>query len=271
MTDFTKTKMTFVLALLGTLFTLHPVIARFGEYGYDYLGVQLRLFHAYTALAVLLSLSVYFYALVMMTERTHSWTERTGNTSYALAMMVLPLYGGLYSAKLLADRLGQSHLAWAAPAATLVLGVLWVAVSNIAAWLVRDHLTKRDRSARADELAAVEIAALNRAQEMYSHGHYDLAVIEAWRAIESRLRRVLLLRGIAPRRRSPATLIEVAFRSRVVSEAAKAQLDEVSRHWKVAVSVVPLTKSAAESAMAAARELLAMISLDAPGPGSRAA
>jgi HEPN domain-containing protein len=271
MTDFTKTKVTFVLALLGTLFTLHPMITRFGEYGYDYLGVQLRLFHAYAVLAVLLSLAVYFYALVMMTERTHSWAERSGNTSYALAMMVLPLYGGLYSAKLLADRVGQSHLAWAAPAITLSLGVAWLAMSNIAAWLVRNHLTRRDRSARADELATTEMAALNRAQEMYSNGHYDLAVVEAWRAIESRLRRVLLLRGIAPRRRSPASLIDVAFRCRAINEAAKTQLEEVRRHWTVAVSVVPLTKPAAESAMAAARDLLSMVPLDAPGPGSRAA
>jgi HEPN domain-containing protein len=271
MTDFTKTKVTFVLALLGTLFALHPMLTRFEDAGYDYLGVKLRVFHVYAALAGLLSLSVYFYALVMMTERTHSWAERTGNTSYALAMMVLPFYGGLYSAKLLADRVGQSHLAWAAPATAVLLGIGWAVVSNAAAWLVKNHLGRRDQSASADAMASVEIAALHRAQEMFSHGHYDLAVVEAWRAIESRLYRVLLMRGITPRRRSPSALADLAFRRGAISEAAKMRLSEVRSHWRVAVSMEPLSRQGAESAMSAARELLAMISLDASGPGTRAA
>src|SRR5438132_13182821 len=38
---------------------------------------------------------------------------KLGNYSYGLAVMVLPFYGGLYLASLLAERLGQSHLAWA--------------------------------------------------------------------------------------------------------------------------------------------------------------
>ena len=90
MSDFTKTKIAFVLALLGTLFTLHPLVERFGECGYEYFGVTVRVFHVYVLFAGLLALAVYFYALVMHNERTHSWAERIGNLSYALALMVLP-------------------------------------------------------------------------------------------------------------------------------------------------------------------------------------
>jgi hypothetical protein len=262
MTDFTKTKIAFVLALLGTLFTLHPLVDRFAECGYDYMGVPLKVFHVYVLFAALLSLSVYFYALVMHNERTHSWAERTGNMSYALALMVLPLYGGLYSAKLLAERVGQSHLAWAAPAVTAVLGVLWVGVSQLVAWSVKNHLAHRDQSAVVDQLALQEIGSLTRAQEMFTHGHFDLSVIEAWRAIESRLRRVLLLRGVAAGGQAPNAVFDTAIRLGVIGDSARPLLDELQRHWQVAVSTVPLGKDAAEAALSAARGILATISVE---------
>jgi hypothetical protein len=36
--------------------------------------------------------------MAMMTERAHSRLEKLGNSSYAMAVMILPIYGGLYLA-----------------------------------------------------------------------------------------------------------------------------------------------------------------------------
>ena len=260
MTEFTKTKIAFVMAMLGTLFTLHPLIERFGEFGYEYLGVRLRVFDVYLALAVLLGLAVYFYALVLSNERPHSWAERMGNTSYALALMVLPLYGGLYSANLLAERVGHSHLAWAAPIVAVSLGVVWLLISQLATLLLRNRLGKHDRTATVERLASNEINALTRAKELFTHEHYDLSVIEAWRALESRLSRVLLARGIRCRN-SPQALLDAATRAGILCESALGLVDELRRHWNVAVSTVPLTKEAAESALAVTRGVLATISV----------
>ena len=261
MTDFTKTKITFVLALLGTLFTLHPLVDQFGDWGYEYLGVPLRVFHVFVAFSVLLALSVYFYALVLLSERPHSWSERTGNTCYALALMVLPLYGGLYSANLLADRVGHSHLAWAAPAVAVTLGVVWLVVSQLAAWMLRNHLSRQDRASTAERFASDEIASLARAREMFEHEHYDLSVIEAWRAVEARLRRVLLARQIACRGQSSTAIVAAATRAGVLRESVLSLVDELRCAWDVAVSVVPLSREAADSALAATRGILATISV----------
>src|SRR6266481_1490151 len=83
LTEFTKTKISFMLALLGMLFALHPVLSPFLETGYEYLGVFVKVFYAYTLTACLLSLGVYFYGVALMTEQPHSWLERLGNSSYA--------------------------------------------------------------------------------------------------------------------------------------------------------------------------------------------
>src|SRR5260370_360583 len=114
MTEFTKTKIHFALALLGSLFALHPYLEKFQDAGFLYLGYFLKLSYAYLLLAGLLAFCVYCYGLTLVSERPHSWLEKLGNYSYGLAVMVLPFFGGLYLASLLADRLRQLHLAWAA-------------------------------------------------------------------------------------------------------------------------------------------------------------
>src|SRR5438128_9757389 len=131
MTDFTKTKTHFALALLGTLFALHPFLNRFESSGFLYLGYELKLSDVYALIAGLLALAVYCYGLGLISERPHSWLERLGNCSYALAIMVLPLYGALYLSSRLADRLEQSHWAWAAPAVAFGLGVIWLVLSQL--------------------------------------------------------------------------------------------------------------------------------------------
>src|SRR5437763_12198832 len=100
MTEFTKTKITFALALLGVLFALHPVVDRYPDAGflypvYDFQPVLLKLVYAYYLVAGLLAFSVYSYALALLSERPSSWVERMGNYSYAVAVMVPPLFGGL--------------------------------------------------------------------------------------------------------------------------------------------------------------------------------
>src|SRR5436190_24139928 len=103
MTEFTKTKMHFTLALLGALFALHPFLDRIDfsfPYGFEH-EVELKFTHVYALLAGLLALTVYFYSLILVSVRWAHTSERLGNYLYALTMMVLPLYGGLYLAHLL--------------------------------------------------------------------------------------------------------------------------------------------------------------------------
>ena len=83
MTEFTKQKMGFALALLGTLFALHPFLDRFADRGFLYLGYDLKLFYAYSLTAGLLSLSVYLYGMTLLNDRPHSLLEKAGKKKEA--------------------------------------------------------------------------------------------------------------------------------------------------------------------------------------------
>src|SRR5262249_42906966 len=176
MTEFTKTKIHFALALLGTLFALHPYLEKYENNGFDYLGSHLKVTHAYVLVAGLLAFSVYCFGLTLVSERSHSCLEKLGNYSYGLAVMVLPFYGGLYLASLLAEKLGQSHLAWAAPSVTLGLGVLWFLLSQLFAWRLRGRLGRQDVRTKLEQLARQEVSSLEHAQELFATEHYDVSV-----------------------------------------------------------------------------------------------
>ena len=144
MTEFTKTKMHFALALIGALFALHPFLEKLEEQQqlaglplpYPLEAYQVRVFHAYAFVTAMLALSVYFYAMVLLSERSSSWSERAGNFSYAVAIMLVPLYGGLYLLHLAARELGlEDRFARSAPWAAIGAGVLLFLVLTV--WLRR--------------------------------------------------------------------------------------------------------------------------------------
>jgi hypothetical protein len=265
LTEFTKTKMHFALALLGTLFALNPFVEKWGAKGFVYLGYDLRIFYAYSIIAGLLALTVYFYALALMSERAYSWMERAGNYSYALAIIVLPLYGGLYLSNLIAEGAGQAHLAIATPSIALGLGAGWLLLSWLLAWRLRKRLGDQDRVSKIEQLAEQEIVALNRARDLFQSNHFDLSVIENWKAIESRLRRVLLLHGFAEPASNSQALVSAVVRAKVIGSKSVEMIWQVRQYWNVAVSTEPLTREAAEAAAAATREILSGIAVqDAP-------
>jgi HEPN domain-containing protein len=262
MNDFKKAKIAFALALLGTLFTLHPVVENpaYQEASAftTYLGYQVNVVHAYLVLAGLLALTVYFYAVGFMTERVSTWVEKLGNVVYALAIMVVPVYGVLYLSSFLAETLGALHLYWIVPLVALGLGVL---VGG--AFVVR--LGQRDHSAKQAHWADLEISSLYRARALFEGGHYDLSVMETWKAIDARLRRVFAERGIRPPANNPKAMIDKALKTRILQESSRAKLNELRHHWSVAMSHQPLTQEDAEAALNIARDILSLIPLKQHG------
>lgn len=265
MTEFTKLKISYALALLGTLFALHPFLDRFADRGFLYLGYDLKIFYAYSLTSGLLSLCVYLYAVTLMSDRPHSWCERTGNSAYALAVLVVPIYAGLYLSAKLADRVAVSHVAWAAPAVAVGLGAGWVALSQLVAWRIRRRLGEQDRVSKMAQLAKQEVDSLKLAAELFAGDHYDLCVVEVWRALEARLRQVLISRRVATRSGSdPHAVIQVATRKGILKEPALGVVSGLKRHWNVAVSTEPLGREAASEALAAVRQVLSVIPVKEP-------
>jgi HEPN domain-containing protein len=271
MTEFTKTKIHFALALLGTLFAIHPYVAQWMHEGFVYLDFRLEVIHAYALTGGLLALTVYFYATALLSERTSTSAERVGNYLYAIGILVFPLYGVFYLSSLFENWLLDSRLlerwvpaerlAGMGPMAALALGIFWIAAWQLIAWRLRRRLGDQDHTAKIKQLAEEEIAALNQAREMAQSSHYDLAVIQAWKALEARLRQALLGRGIALGGADARTMIAKATRAGILTGKNREQVEELRRQWNVAVSTDPLTREAAEKALDAAREILSTIAV----------
>jgi hypothetical protein len=271
MTEFTKTKIHFALALLGTLFAVHPYVEQWEHAGFSYLGYRLEIFHAYALTGGLLALTVYFYGTALLSERTSTGAERAGNYLYALGILIFPLYVLFYISSLGEHWLEESRvldpwithdrLAGVGPMVALALGAFWLLGSQVLAWRVRMRLGDQDRTAKVRELAEEEVTALNQAREMALSNHYDLAVIQAWKALEARLRQSLLRRGIALANLDAQGLVNAAGRAGILTGKSREHIEELRRQWNVAISTEPLTREAAETALAAARDILSTIAL----------
>jgi HEPN domain-containing protein len=259
MAEFTKLKIGFALALLGTLFALHPLLDRTPDLGFFYLGYDLKVLHAYALTSGLLGMCVYLYAVTLLNDHPHSWCERAGNAIYGLAIMVLPIYGGLFLSAMLAERVAVSHVAWAAPAVALGLGSGWVALSQVVAWRIRRRLGERDRASKMEQLAKQEAVSLDRARVFFESEHFDLCVVEAWRALEARLRQALLSRRVAARADDHRGVIRLATRKGLLKESTLGLVMELERHWTIAVSTEPLSREAAVASLGAVRYILSVL------------
>ncbi len=264
MAEFTKLKIGFALALLGTLFALHPLLDRTPDLGFLYLGYRLEVIHAYALTSGLLGMCVYLYAVTLLNDHPHSWCERAGNAIYGLAIMVLPIYAGLFFSAILAERVAVSHVAWAAPAVAVGLGSGWVALSQVVAWRIRRRLGERDRASKMEQLAKQEAISLQQARMLFDGEHFDLCVVEAWRALESRLRRVLLSRKVAVRADDHHAVVRLAVRRGILTEPTLSLVADLERHWAVAVSTDPLPREAAVESLGAVRYILSILPVRQP-------
>jgi prepilin signal peptidase PulO-like enzyme (type II secretory pathway) len=252
--------------LLGTFFALHPLVENaqhWSRFGFTYLGVYLPGFYAYSLTIGLLALAVYCYAMSLVSHRTSTLAEFSGNSAYALAVMVFPLYGGLYLSSLLADRV-HSQLAWAAPSVALGGGLFWFLLSQFVAFHMRRHLAEKDQTTLVKNLAEQEVEAVKHAQAMIAGDHYDLSVIETWRAVEARLRRILTARAVPLRNETPQAIIAAVIRRRLLDETQQKLLEELHREWNVAIGFVPVARQAAEKMLHIGRTLLAGLPADDP-------
>jgi hypothetical protein len=259
MAEFTKLKIGFALALLGTLFALHPLLDRTPDLGFTYLGFDLKVVHAYALTSGLLGICVYLYAVTLLNDHPHSWGERAGNSIYGLAVMVLPIYGGLFLSAVLAERVAVSHLAWAAPAVAVGLGSGWVALSQVVAWRIRRRLGERDRASKMEQLAKQEAVSLQQARTLLEGDHFDLSVVESWRALEARLRRALLSRRVAARADDHHKVVRLAARIGILKEPTLGLVADLERHWAIAVSTDPSPREAAVESLGAVRYILSIL------------
>ena len=147
----------------------------------------------------------------------------------------------------------------AAPAVAAGLGSGWVVLSQVIAWRIRRRLGERDRASKIRQLARHEAESLAQANALFAGDHYDLCVVEAWRALECRLRQALLARRHPAAAEDSHAVIRLASRRGLLKEPVLGLVAALQRHWEIALSTDPLPREAALEALGAVRYILSIL------------
>lgn len=222
MTEFSKTKITFALALVGVLFAIHPIIKEASHFNFLIFDYKVTLMQGYYAFALLLALSVYTYAFDFLTQKPITVIQKAGNIFYALSLLTPPIFLALWllsEIAILVTVIFNSETITAF--AQTILGAVIGLLSNLATQKIKELLNNRDRESNLEDLSSKEISFLSRAKEMIKSNHYDLAIVESFRAFEAALHRVLLNRNLPIPMKSPMQVINFAFEQGILSEHLK--------------------------------------------------
>lgn len=184
MTDLTKNKIAFAVGLLAVLFALTPLINSLDGAAFLFFGITLRIKYLYWLLSSLLGLSVYCYSFQFILPR-HRLPTILGDTFYVIGLIAPLFYVALFLITVLIGLLTplllnehvlsvlQSSLGFAAGIGAAIL-------SNMA----RRVLDSKQRQAEKQQSSTQEASLLLKANALIKDGHFDLSVIEAFRALE---------------------------------------------------------------------------------------
>jgi len=228
-TEFTKLKMAFSVALLAALFTLRSLFDRVSGYTFTFLGFDIELLLLYYLFAGALGLSAYCFALELLAGRSASpLAQKAGNTFYALAVLMPPAFIAVF---LIAHASGRLAGWMGDPAYGIAFSVaMLLLVAALGVYVLRSlgrAIGERDRSFTVNQLGDEEAASLTKATGLLEAGLYDLAVVQSFQTIETSLRRLLLARGVAPRRWTMKEIIATAQRHDLISDADRQVLHDI--------------------------------------------
>jgi len=215
--DFSKAKIGIALALLGVVFTTHPLISDLGPVGFTIVGFNLKIVHGYYAFAALLGCAVYMYAIGFVRTKPTYWLEIAGNTFYSVAMLVPVFYAGAW--------LVSTAVGWIIDRVDSVVidGIIavigWgVSVSSVVYLVskIAQRLNAKDSNSTDAQWSREGLEHIGAAQEMFVKERYELAIMEAIKGMEATLLRLLARKRTLPEGRDLQTLLHQVVGLRLI-------------------------------------------------------
>ena len=263
MTDFNKLKIGFALALLAALFALNPIITSLGNLSYQLFSLNLKLIYAYWTFAILLGISVYFYAIALIgiENSFFDFTRKLGNFAYAFALFVPPIFFFLYAVSvitvLFTDLLKHPS---AARIIEITFSALIGAFASVGIRIFFKLFSKRDRSEKVQSFSKQESDLLTRSRKLLNENYYDISVSEAWKAIEVALRKAFYNLGIQEKEIIGSNLIERAERTKMISSLQAENLQFIRKMRNDAVHTeVNISKDDAQKVIKISDKVIASL------------
>jgi hypothetical protein len=248
MTEFSKLKIAFSLALLGTVFAVSPLIKEYGVIAYKLFGLLLSVKLGFAFFALFLGSAVYFYAVALIGESVYFDAAKTaGNIAYTIALIIPPLYLLLYPVSLLADlSLYLLKSPWAAGSLQVFLGAIVAIAVQATVRVLFATFREKDRSERIAKLEEEGNAVLSRARKLFGEGYFDISVTESWKAIEIALRRAFYNQNIQVRVANGWSLVGLATEKELISAQQAKEISLIRKGVKFLIDLPAKNGSAIE-------------------------
>jgi HEPN domain-containing protein len=204
-------------------------------------------------------LSTYAYATQFLTERDLHYPAIIGNFLYAVAVVSPGLYIALFAFTSLIGILGPVLKSSTAQHVLIagVSAILGALATKMAVHLER-ALGRKEKKAATEQLEREEMQFLQRAEILLDAGYYDLAVVEAWKAVEVAARRTLLDRDI-PSSPRPVLYREIEKHQLLPNDLLVALRQIREARNNAAHARGPISKDKAQTVLASTTRILAAL------------
>lgn len=261
MTDFDKARIGFAVALLAILFAIYPAVKDL-DLTISLVGEDYKMMWFYYATLVLLCITVYIYGIRFAGTGPSQQIQRVGNLFYILAFIIPPLAITLWVISLIENLLLKltSDSPYAQYITGAVLSLLVLAAYSFTVWRYASLLNKKEREVRVDFLSGEQKALIVRASEMFDAQYYDLAVSEAFKAIESTLHKAIIHKQVPIRGKGFQSIMDASIKADLISKEDASSLSDIRGLRNKAVhEAEPINRESAEWVLEATRAILSQI------------
>jgi hypothetical protein len=173
------------LALLAALLSLPGFLQQYGNQTLLLFGSQVPLKHIYAIFSGLLGLSIYFYALGLLGEyKIFRNLNFCGNLTYAISLVLPIILMLIIVFTPIVSYLASNINSIKNESISLVVSIVISALSSGLVEFVYKLYTETLRKKKSIAQSKADIDSLFLTQKLLKEGYFDIAITEAWKAVE---------------------------------------------------------------------------------------
>jgi HEPN domain-containing protein len=198
MDEFSKTKISFTIALLAMVFAIKPVIDAYGNIGFLLFDFKITIQYAYFLTVIFLGIAVYFISLQLTKVKQLLPFDKISNLTYALSLSVPIIFIMLWILVIISTWLSQIIPSiptniWS-PVASGMIGAISAILGQSVIKNIAGAIKKRDMADLQEYMQKKEFDFLSRAEKLAEDSNYDLSLLESYKIAEMALKQAIILR-----------------------------------------------------------------------------
>jgi uncharacterized protein (UPF0332 family) len=225
MNDFTKLKIALALALLGPILTLNSLIGPHVNKGFSLVNINIPILWPLLSFSILIGVTVYCYAFSLINEKFQIF-KNAANFVYVIALAIPPLYLLLYIVSTISYYIDELINK---PIYTNILEYSLIFLSgviiNLLISILFRQIKRKDKKEEIIQLSKIENEILHKVKSLFNDGYYDTVIIEAWKSIETSLKKILISENYTSDIKSITNMLQFAKDIGILNENYFKQLN----------------------------------------------